>query len=154
MKIIIRAVIASALFLTLPATAIDIKKIQLTNEEAKQLTDEEIAERIEYLVEVSDPRSDGERSSDIEMRKKYDDTLMIDALVVGVPGFEGIGFTAEQFDALATHYIDTHMDAFNTTATNGSEGAAPVFERLQKTREWIETNSDRNAFFQNFTNSL
>ena len=61
-------------------------------------TDEKyFPEYIQYLVDVAEPRTAGERKADTEMKKRYNDALVLDSLFVGGPGFP-TGFSAEQYE--------------------------------------------------------
>ena len=86
-------------------------------------SDEEIAARIEKLVEMADPRGDEARQADLPYRERYAGAFMIDALAVGSPGFESIDFLLEDWESLAGHYEDNGFAAFSTTISNGSEGS-------------------------------
>ena len=51
-------------------------------------TDEaDFPEYIQYLVDVAEPRTAEERATDTNVKRKYSDALVIDALFVGGPGF-------------------------------------------------------------------
>ena len=67
-------------------------------------SEEEIAARIEKLVEMADPRGDEARQGDLAYRERYVDALMIDALAVGSPGFESIDFLLKDWESLANPY--------------------------------------------------
>jgi|APSaa5957512535_1039671.scaffolds.fasta_scaffold05322_5 membrane dipeptidase len=103
-------------------------------------TEQEIAERVEYLVKISDPRTDEERAKDVVYREKYGDAIIIDSVVIGTQGV--VGHTFDDVANLASHYKEGAYTAFGTTTTNGDEGAAPVFERLDNFRIWIEENNE------------
>lgn len=106
-------------------------------------SDEEVAARIEKLVEMVDPRSDAARQGDLPYRERYADAFMIDALAVGSPGFESIDFLLKDWESLANHYEESGFAAFSTTISNGSEGALAVLERIEVMQKWIDENSDR-----------
>lgn len=82
---------------------------------AQQPSDDEIAARIEKLVEMADPRGDEARKGDLPYRERYEDAFMIDALAVGSPGFESIDFLLENWESLAGHYEEYGFAAFSTT---------------------------------------
>ncbi|SNT29769.1 dipeptidase [Tropicimonas sediminicola] len=106
-------------------------------------SDEEIAARIEKLVEMADPRGDEARRGDLAYRERYADAFMIDALAVGSPGFESIAFLLEDWESLADHYEGSGFAAFSTTISNGSEGALAVLERIDVMQKWVEENAER-----------
>ncbi len=106
-------------------------------------SEEEIAARIEKLVEMADPRGDEARQGDLAYRERYADALMIDALAVGSPGFESIDFLLKDWESLANHYEEYGYAGFSTTISNGSEGALAVLERIDVMKAWIDENSDR-----------
>ncbi|SPJ28934.1 dipeptidase [Falsiruegeria mediterranea] len=110
---------------------------------AQNPSDEEIAARIEKLVEMADPRGDDARDGDLPYRERYADAFMIDALAVGSPGFESINFLLKDWENLAGHYEEYGFAAFSTTISNGSEGALAVLERIDVMQKWIEDNADR-----------
>lgn len=83
-------------------------------------TDEEVAARLKYLVEVSDPRTAEDRLKDAEYRKKYQDAIVIDAVVIGTEGV--VGHTPDHVAALAKRYKDGAYTAFGPTSSNGDEG--------------------------------
>lgn len=56
-------------------------------------TDEQIAKRIQYLVDVSDPRTPEERAADLAVKERYKDAIVINTLHVSTYGFGG---TSEQ----------------------------------------------------------
>lgn len=119
------------------AVDVDLKKIQLTYEETKQLNDEQLAERIKYLVEVSDPRTTEDRATDVEYRERYKDAIAIDALTVGAPGFEIIGFTDELFQGMVDDaYTNVGIDVMSTTMHNASETFAAPYARMDKFAEF------------------
>ena len=91
-------------------------------------SEEEIAARIEKLVEMADPRGNEARKGDLPYRERYADAYMIDALAVGSPGFESIDFLLKDWESLANHYEEYGYAAFSTTISNGSEGALAVLE--------------------------
>lgn len=110
---------------------------------AQQPSDEDIAARIEKLVEMADPRGDEARKGDLPYRARYEKAFMIDALAVGSPGFESIDFLLKDWESLAGHYEENDFAAFSTTISNGSEGALAVLERIGVMQKWIEDNADR-----------
>lgn len=109
-------------------------------------TDKEIADRIEYLVNMSDPRTIADRAEDAEYRKKYSDAISIDSVVIGAPGV--VGMSTGDYDNLSERYIGSEYTAFGATISNGSESAGPLFKKLKVTREHIKENSDKYALIR------
>jgi len=111
---------------------------------APEAPSDDIDARIARLVEMADPRSPEERATqDAEIRARYGDAVVVDALAVGAIGWSNVGFTEEHFAGLAGHEREYGMTMFNTTATNGGDGFEHVMNVLRVTREWIaERSSD------------
>jgi len=105
-------------------------------------SEEDIDARIAHLVEMADPRTPEERAEDAEIRERFADAIVVDALAVGAIGWAAVGFTEDHFADLAAHEREHDFTMFSTTASNGGEGAKPVFEVLNVTREWIGERSD------------
>ena len=49
--------------------------------------EEDFADYIQYLVEVAEPRTAGERAADADTQARYRDAWVMDSLFVGGPGF-------------------------------------------------------------------
>ena len=108
-------------------------------------TDEaEFPDYIDYLVEVSNPRSSEEKTTDQEMMERYSDAMVVDSLWVGGPGFPA-GFTPEQYDAGMTHSIENSFDFISATITNANaeDTAEVVKERMRFTNKYWADRADR-----------
>lgn len=135
--------IAVFFFVSVSSTyAVDLKKIKLTDEETQQLTENQIKERIKFLVEMNNARTEEERAQDVEYRKRYKDTFAIDALTVGAPSFPEIGFTDEMFQSMVDEaYTDVGIDVMSTTISNGSDNFDDPYARMDKMKAF-EKNSN------------
>ncbi len=101
-------------------------------------------EYIQYLVDVAEPRTAEERARDIELKEKYGDAIVVDALFVGGPGFPA-GFTNEQYEEAIQHSIDSRYGFISATISNGPPEDTPevVKERMQRVNDYWKGQSDR-----------
>jgi hypothetical protein len=88
-------------------------------------------EYIQYLVDVAEPRTAEEWAADADIKKKYRQAMVIDALFVGGPGFPA-GFTEAQYEEAVQHSIDNQYDVISATLSNGPPEDTPdvVLERM------------------------
>jgi len=77
-------------------------------------------EYIQYLVDVSFPRTAVERALDDEVVKRYKDAHNIDSIVIAAPGFPA-DFTLEQYEEYMDHFIENNFTSMSVTVTNGSD---------------------------------
>ena len=115
-------------------------------------TDEkDFPEYIQYLVDVAEPRTAKERKADSEMQARFKDTLVVDSLFVGGPGFPA-GFTPEQYEGAIQHSIDNQFDFVSATISNGPPEDTPemVIKRMQEVNEYWKKQSDRYLQVQSF----
>jgi hypothetical protein len=99
---------------------------------------------IEYLVEVADPRTGEEVSSDEEVKQKFQSAIVIDALFVGGPGFPA-GFTPGQYEEAVQHSIDSQYKVISATISNGPPEDTPevVLERMGNVNSYWSAQPDR-----------
>jgi membrane dipeptidase len=99
---------------------------------------------IEYLVEVADPRTEEEVSSDDEVKQKFQNAIVIDALFVGGPGFPA-GFTPGQYEEAVQHSIDSQYNVISATISNGPPEDTPnvVLERMDNVNSYWSAQPDR-----------
>ncbi len=106
-------------------------------------------EYIEYLVHISDPRTDEQRLGDTEAKDKYGSDLILDTLFVGGPGFPA-GFSEEMYELATQHSADNSFTAISATISNGSDtSAGEVFERMRATNRYWKDRADK--YLQVFT---
>ena len=108
-------------------------------------TDEkDFPEYIQYLVDVAEPRTAEERAADADVKRKYRDALVIDALFVGGPGFPA-GFSEEQYEEAVQHSIDNQYDVVSATISNGPPEDTPdvVMARMVNVNDYWAERPDR-----------
>ena len=108
-------------------------------------TDEkDFPEYIQYLVDVAEPRTAEERAADADVKRKYRDALVIDALFVGGPGFPA-GFAEEQYEEAVQHSIDNQYDVISATISNGPPEDTPdvVMARMVNVNDYWAERPDR-----------
>ncbi|WNC67018.1 membrane dipeptidase [Thalassotalea nanhaiensis] len=89
-------------------------------------TDAQITERIKFLVDVSNPRTEEDRAKDNATIKRYKDAIVINTLHVTTAGFAGADEAAYE-QALWDSY-DHNITLESATVSNGDGnlGASPV----------------------------
>ena len=108
-------------------------------------TDEkDFPEYIQYLVDVAEPRTAEERAADADVKRKYRDALVVDALFVGGPGFPA-GFSEEQYEEAVQHSIDNQYDVISATISNGPPEDTPdvVMARMANVNDYWAEHPDR-----------
>lgn len=108
-------------------------------------TDEaDFPEYIQYLVDVAEPRTAEERAADADVKRKYRDALVIDALFVGGPGFPA-GFSEEQYEEAVQHSIDNQYEVISATISNGPPEDTPdvVMTRMANVNNYWAERPDR-----------
>ena len=99
-------------------------------------------EYIDYLVEVSYPRSEEERAADAPIRAKFKGQHNIDSIFISAPGWPA-GFSMERYDEYVQHTVDNGFTALSNTVTNGGEGAEIVVNRMQEFNQFLADRPDR-----------
>lgn len=107
-------------------------------------TDEkDFPEYVEYLVEVSHPRTAEERKADDAIKARYKDALILDSLFVGGPGFP-VGFTEVMYEEFTQHSADNDFTAVSATISNGSDKSVEeVFERIRSLNQYWKDRGDK-----------
>lgn len=104
--------------------------------------EKDFPEYIEYLVEVSHPRTAEERKSDDGIKARYKDVLVLDPLFVGGPGFPA-GFSEEQYEEFTQHSADNDFNVVSATISNGSEGYEDVLKRINYVNRYWKDHGDK-----------
>jgi len=107
-------------------------------------TDEaDFPEYIEYLVEVSYPRSEEERALDAPVQAKFAGHHNIDSIVIAAPGFPA-DITLEQYEEYMDHFIENGFTSMSVTISNGSDDSVEqVFERIDTFNQYLADQPDR-----------
>jgi membrane dipeptidase len=104
--------------------------------------EKDFPEYIEYLVEVSYPRTAEERAEDADIQKKYRRAHNIDSIFISAPGHPA-GFTMERYDEYVQHTIDNGFTALSNTVTNGGESADIVMKRILDFNKFLADRPER-----------
>ena len=106
--------------------------------------EQEFPEYIEYLVEVAEPRTANERAADADVKRKFRNAMVIDALFVGGPGFPA-GFSDEQYEEAVQHSIDNQYNVLSATISNGPPEDTPdvVMSRMEDVNAYWAKRPDR-----------
>ena len=100
-------------------------------------------EYIDYLVEVSYPRSEEERAADAPIQAKFEGHHNIDSIVIAAPGFPA-DITLEQYEEYMDHFIENNFTSMSVTITNGSDKSVEeVFERAEYFNEYLVNQPER-----------
>ncbi len=107
-------------------------------------TDEkDFPEYIQYLVDVSFPRTPEERAADADVMKRYEDAHNIDSIVIAAPGFPA-DITLEQYEEYVDHFIENNFTSMSVTITNGSDKSVQeVLGRAVYFGEYMSKQPDR-----------
>ena len=113
--------------------------------------EKDFSKYIDYLVEVADPRTGEELADDADVKRKYRDANVVDALFVGAPGFPA-GFTPEQYEEAIQHSIDNQYTFLSATVSNGAPEDTPdvVVKRMKDVNAYWEKQSDRYLQVKSF----
>lgn len=105
--------------------------------------EEDFPEYIEYLVEISFPRTEEERSLDAEVQNRYRDAHNIDSIVIASPGFPA-DITLEEIEEYMDHFIENGFTSMSVTVSNGSDQSVEeVFDRLEFFNEYQQKQPGR-----------
>ncbi|MGI9199407.1 MAG: dipeptidase [Woeseiaceae bacterium] len=100
-------------------------------------------EYVEYLVEVSYPRTDEQRAQDAPIQAKFEGQHNIDSIVIAAPGFPA-DITLEQYEEYMEHFIENNFTSMSVTVSNGSDDSVEqVFERVETFNQYIAERQDR-----------
>lgn len=101
-------------------------------------TDEkDYPEYVQYLVDVSFPRTEKEMAKDDKVMKRYKGAHNIDSIFIAAPGWPA-GFSMDMYDEYVQHAVDNNFTALSTTVSNGSESSTPVFERIATFNKYLD----------------
>jgi microsomal dipeptidase-like Zn-dependent dipeptidase len=83
-------------------------------------SEEQIQARVDFLVKATEARSFKERLSDLEIREKYKDAIVIDALAVGLIGDHLMGMSEQVYEGLNGLAFNNGYTMFSTTVHTGA----------------------------------
>jgi membrane dipeptidase len=106
--------------------------------------EKDFAEYIDYLVKVADPRSTEQIKEDDYIKARYKDSMIVDSLWVGAPGFPA-GFTTQMYETGTDHSREHHYNVISATITNAAPEDTPdvVIERMKMTNAHWGKHSDK-----------
>jgi len=104
--------------------------------------EKDFPEYIQYLVDVSFPRSEEEMALDAPIQEKFKDAHNIDSIFISAPGWPA-GFSMERYDEYVQHTIDNGFTALSNTVTNGGESNEVVMERIKEFNQFLADRPDR-----------
>jgi len=109
-------------------------------------TDEaDFPEYIQYLVDVSHPRTEEERALDAEVQAHYKGAHNIDSIVIAAPGFPA-DITLDQYEEYMDHFIENGFTSMSVTVSNGSDKSVQeVFERIETFNKYLKERPERYA---------
>lgn len=100
-------------------------------------------EYIQYLVDVSYPRSAEERATDAPIQAKFEGHHNIDSIVIAAPGFPA-DITLEQYEEYMDHFIENNFTSMSVTVSNGSDDSVQqVFDRVENFNQYLLEQPDR-----------
>jgi membrane dipeptidase len=98
---------------------------------------------IQYLVDVSFPRTVEERALDADVQERYKDAHNIDSIAIAAPGFPA-GLTPKMYEEYVRHFVENNFTSLSTTVSNGSDRSVEeVFERIKFFNKYLKDNDDR-----------
>ena len=107
-------------------------------------------EYIEYLVEVSYPRTAEERAEDAPVQEKFEGHHNIDSIVIAAPGFPA-DITLEQYEEYMDHFIENNFTSMSVTVSNGTDDSVEqVFDRVKNFNAYIAERPDRFMQIRSF----
>ena len=104
--------------------------------------EKDFPEYIQYLVDVSFPRTEEEMALDAPIQEKFKDAHNIDSIFISAPGWPA-GFSMERYDEYVQHTIDNGFTALSNTVTNGGESTEVVMERIKEFNQFLADRPDR-----------
>jgi len=104
--------------------------------------EKDFPEYVQYLVDVSFPRTDEEMAKDADVMKRYEGAHNIDSIFIAAPGWPA-GFSMNMYDEYVQHTIDNNFTALSTTVSNGSEDSKPAFERIRTFNKYLADRPDQ-----------
>ena len=107
-------------------------------------------EYIDFLVEVSYPRTAEERAQDAPIQAKFEGHHNIDSIVIAAPGFPA-DITLEQYEEYMDHFIENNFTSMSVTVSNGSDDSVEqVFDRIEFFNQYIAEQPDRYMQIKSF----
>nr|WP_299425117.1 membrane dipeptidase [uncultured Shimia sp.] len=112
------------------------------------ITDEEVEAKKQTLSEGVEPRTEEERSGDIDVIERYKDAIVIDALIPGTP--EGyVDGTIADYEAMVARSREHAFDAVSyTAAVDDTFEPLQIVQWIGKALEYYAANSDRYQFVE------
>ena len=104
--------------------------------------EKDFPEYIQYLVDVSFPRTEEEMALDAPIQQKFKDAHNIDSIFISAPGWPA-GFSMERYDEYVQHTIDKGFTALSNTVTNGGESTEVVMDRIREFNQFLADRPDR-----------
>jgi membrane dipeptidase len=104
--------------------------------------EKDFPEYIQYLVDVSFPRTEEEMALDAPIQAKFKGAHNIDSIFISAPGWPA-GFSMERYDEYVQHTIDNGFTALSNTVTNGGESTEVVMERMEEFNQFLADRPDR-----------
>jgi membrane dipeptidase len=104
--------------------------------------EKDFPEYIQYLVDVSFPRTEEEMALDAPIQEKFKGAHNIDSIFISAPGWPA-GFSMERYDEYVQHTIDNGFTALSNTVTNGGESTEVVMERMREFNQFLADRPDR-----------
>ena len=104
----------------------------------------EFDDYVAFLVEVADPRSEEQLKQDDCIKYRFRDTMIVDSLAVGAPGFPA-GLSPEVYESGTDHSIKHEFDIASWTVTNANAEDTPavVHQRMEDTNKYWAERSDK-----------
>jgi membrane dipeptidase len=110
----------------------------------------EFPEYIQYLVDVSFPRTEEERAQDVPIQAKFEGQHNIDSIVIAAPGFPA-DITLEQYEKYMDHFIKNGFTSMSVTVSNGSDDSVQqVFDRIEYFNQYLAEQPDRYMQIKTF----
>ena len=112
--------------------------------------EKDFPEFIQYLVDVSHPRSVEERTLDEPIQAKFENAHNIDSIVIAAPGFPA-DITLEQYEEYMNHFIENGFTSMSVTVSNGSDKSVEeVFARTENFNKHIAAQPERYMQIKSF----
>jgi microsomal dipeptidase-like Zn-dependent dipeptidase len=105
-------------------------------------SEEQIQARVAFLVDAIQARTHKERFSDLEIRDKYKNAIVIDALAVGLIGEHPMGMSEEMYEGLNDLAFNNGYTMMSTTVHTGSPSVGSyeqTVESMKKTQAYQES---------------
>lgn len=124
---------------TLIATTASVSAVEISDDitarywNVEGKTEAQINERVAFLMQAAFPRTSQERMSDLAVRAKYKDAIVMDTLTTGAVNFP-TGLTAPRYNEMMNFSYDYGYTYLSTTLSNGTDkDFNQTIERLKET---------------------